>query len=47
MATREPSDPLGVRGTLARVVLYSWIVVWATVDAYLVAKRNNEGYGFR
>ncbi len=38
---------LGMRGTLARAVLYLEIVVWATVDAYLTAKRNNEGYGFR
>ena len=34
-------------GTVAQAVSYLLIVVWATVDAYLVAKRNNERYGFR
>lgn len=33
-------------------VLIGWILMpivglWATIDAYLVAKRNNERYGFR
>jgi len=36
-----------MRGTLARAVLYLEIIVWATIDAYLVAKRNNERYGLR
>jgi hypothetical protein len=36
-----------VYGTLAQVVSYLEIAVWPTVDAYLVAKRNNERYGFR
>jgi hypothetical protein len=34
-------------GTLARAVLYLEIVVWTNIDAYLVAKRNNERYGLR
>jgi hypothetical protein len=29
------------------VVSHLEIAVWATIDAYLVAKRNNERYGFR
>jgi TM2 domain-containing membrane protein YozV len=33
-------------------VLIGWILMpivglWAAIDAYLVAKRNNERYGFR
>lgn len=33
-------------------VLIGWILMpivglWATIDAYLVARRNNERYGFR
>lgn len=40
-----------INGALT-AVLIGWILMpvvglWATVDAYLVAKRNNEGYGFR
>ena len=40
-----------INGALT-VVLIGWFLMpivglWATVDAYLVAKRNNEGYGFR
>jgi len=27
--------------------LYLEIVVWTNIDAYLVAKRNNERYGLR
>jgi TM2 domain-containing membrane protein YozV len=38
--------------TALTVVLIGWILMpivglWATVDAYLVTKRNNERYGFR
>ena len=38
--------------TALTVVLIGWILMpivglWATVDAYLVAKHNNERYGFR
>ncbi len=40
-----------INGALT-VVLIGWVLMpivglWATVDAYLTAKRNNEGYGFR
>ena len=28
-------------------VLMPIVALWATIDAYLVAKRNNERYGFR
>ncbi len=33
-------------------ILIGWLLMplvglWATIDAYLVAKRNNERYGFR
>ena len=33
-------------------ILIGWLLmpivgIWATIDAYLVAKRNNERYGFR
>ena len=28
-------------------VLMPIVGLWATIDAYLVAKRNNERYGFR
>lgn len=40
-----------INGALT-VVLIGWVLMpivglWATVDACLVAKRNNEGYGFR
>lgn len=40
-----------INGALT-VVLIGWLLMpivglWATVDAYLVAKRSNEGYGFR
>ena len=33
-------------------VLIGWILMpivglWATIDAYMVARRNNERYGFR
>ena len=38
--------------TALTVVLIGWVLMpivglWATVDAYLVAKRSNERYGFR
>ena len=38
--------------TALTFVLIGWILMpivglWATVDAYLVAERNNERYGFR
>lgn len=40
-----------INGALT-LVLIGWILMpivglWATVDAYLVAKRNNERHGFR
>ncbi|QIN81705.1 hypothetical protein GBA63_02940 [Rubrobacter tropicus] len=40
-----------INGALT-VVLIGWVLMpivglWATIDAYLVAKRNNERYGFR
>jgi hypothetical protein len=31
---------------LAQAISYLEIAVRTTVDAYLVAKRDNEGYGF-
>jgi hypothetical protein len=34
-------------GTPAQAISYLEIAVWTTGDAYLVAKRDNEGYGFR
>ncbi len=38
--------------TALTVVLIGWVLMpivglWATIDAYLVARRNNEGYRFR
>ncbi len=38
--------------TALTAVLIGWILMpivglWAVIDAYLVAKRNNERYGFR
>ena len=40
-----------VNGALT-AVLIGWVLMpivglWATIDAYLVARRNNERYGFR
>ena len=40
-----------INGALT-AVLIGWILmpivgIWATVDAYLTARRNNERYGFR
>ena len=40
-----------INGALT-VVLIGWILMpivglWATLDAYFVAKRNNERYGYR
>ena len=40
-----------INGALT-VVLIGWVLMpivslWAILDAYLVAKRNNERYGFR
>lgn len=40
-----------INGALT-VVLIGWFLMplvglWATIDAYLVAKRNNRRYGFR
>ncbi|PLS86972.1 MAG: hypothetical protein CYG60_04420 [Actinobacteria bacterium] len=40
-----------INGALT-VILIGWVLLpvvglWAMIDAYLVAKRNNERYGFR
>lgn len=40
-----------INGALT-VVLIGWVLMpivglWATIDAYLTAKRNNERHGFR
>jgi hypothetical protein len=38
--TRRPYG-LAACGTLAEAVSYLSLAIWATIDAYLVAKRNN------